>query len=605
MKKRVLIACEFSGAVRNAFAAKGWDAWSCDLLPSETPGNHYQGDIRDMLPSIGTNPSWELLIAHPPCTYLANSGARWLYQAGEKDAARWEQMTEAAWFFWRLLNEKASPKIAVENPIMHKHGARIVGTKQTQVIQPWMFGHGETKATCLWLKNLPPPQADKHSRRPRGARTQDAARPGSVEGTQSNASRHCRCDGGTVGRFVIRPVENLTAGNHKGDEMSIGDIRNFNQIHQQSYGVFTAVPAKPAEPDKCPCGGIITCKPIGTEYQSDCSKCSWHGAGKTEAEAIGYLRAGASAKPNPVPNSRRLGDEELIQVGDIMAGSNGYKYPPNTAADYHTGKRAAEWMSHKAGRAVYRPNPPAQPLPVTPASEDGVAEKLKNAIGFCGTDGVEAINAAISRITSDSAKIKKQGEAIAELNKGLANDELTISTLTRERDEARNSLMLVCAGVLSLESKAKNATADAWITNPTTKRACELRKAWDARTAAIESSPTPFFVAADAYETLAESLGWDRKLETSYVFLARYRDAAIAAETERERVVWRYKGRARTAEFNGLFLDVSRDEHGIAWTVSNDDGIVDIVRPSDSPATFKQAMSQAESAAREYLKGKP
>lgn len=142
---RVLIACEFSGRVRDAFAKLGHEAWSCDLLPSETEGNHYQGDIRDMLQK-----NWDLMIAHPPCTRLANSGVSWLNRRN-----LWEDMVNGARFF-RMLLEANIPKIAVENPIPHKYAIEIIGRTYDQLIQPWMFGHGETKATCLWLKNLPP-----------------------------------------------------------------------------------------------------------------------------------------------------------------------------------------------------------------------------------------------------------------------------------------------------------------------------------------------------------------------------------------------------------------------------------------------------------------
>lgn len=143
---RVLVACEFSGIVRDAFAALGHDAWSCDVLPSETPGQHLQGDVRDFL--WGSFPTgvlrWDLMIAHPPCTHLAVSGARWF-----KDKL-WEQ--GAALGFVRQLLDAPIDRIALENPISII-SSRI--RKPDQIIQPWMFGHGETKATCLWLKNLP------------------------------------------------------------------------------------------------------------------------------------------------------------------------------------------------------------------------------------------------------------------------------------------------------------------------------------------------------------------------------------------------------------------------------------------------------------------
>ena len=135
----MLVACEFSGNVREAFKAKGHDAWSCDLLPTEIPGQHIQGDVLDVLTW-----DWDLMIAHPPCTHLAVSGARWF-----KDKPK--EQKHALWFVEQLFNAPIF-KIAIENPISII-SSRI--RKPDQIIQPWQFGHGETKATCLWLKNLP------------------------------------------------------------------------------------------------------------------------------------------------------------------------------------------------------------------------------------------------------------------------------------------------------------------------------------------------------------------------------------------------------------------------------------------------------------------
>lgn len=140
---RILVACEFSGVVRKEFAKLGHDAWSCDLLPSEIEGNHYQCDVRDILTE-----HWDLMIAHPPCTRLCNSGVRWLHERN-----LWDAMRIDAEFFKTLLNAPIE-KIAIENPIMHKYAVEVIGVKYTQIIQPWQFGHSETKATCLWLKNL-------------------------------------------------------------------------------------------------------------------------------------------------------------------------------------------------------------------------------------------------------------------------------------------------------------------------------------------------------------------------------------------------------------------------------------------------------------------
>ena len=142
---KVLVACEYSGAVRDAFIAAGHDAMSCDLLPTDSPGPHYQGDVFDII-----SDGWDLMVAHPPCTYLTNAGVSWLY----RKEGRWEQMREGAEFFRKLL-EAPIPKIAVENPIMHKYAKEIIGSGQSQVVQPWMFGHTEQKGTGLWLKNLP------------------------------------------------------------------------------------------------------------------------------------------------------------------------------------------------------------------------------------------------------------------------------------------------------------------------------------------------------------------------------------------------------------------------------------------------------------------
>jgi hypothetical protein len=137
---RVLIGCEFSGTVRDAFIAAGHDAISCDLLPSEKPGPHYQGDVLDLIDS-----GFDLMIAHPPCTHLAVSGAR--HFAQKKADGR----QEAALEFVRLLMNAPIPRIAIENPVSII-SSRI--RKPDQVIHPWQHGHGETKATCLWLKNL-------------------------------------------------------------------------------------------------------------------------------------------------------------------------------------------------------------------------------------------------------------------------------------------------------------------------------------------------------------------------------------------------------------------------------------------------------------------
>lgn len=136
---KVLVACEFSGVVRDAFSKKGHEAWSCDLLDSETKGNHFKGNVLEVMKE-----GWDIMIAHPPCTHLAVSGARWF-----KD--KQQEQKEAIDFFMELANAPID-KICIENPVC------IMSTrwrKPNQTIQPWMFGHGEVKKTCLWLKNLP------------------------------------------------------------------------------------------------------------------------------------------------------------------------------------------------------------------------------------------------------------------------------------------------------------------------------------------------------------------------------------------------------------------------------------------------------------------
>ena len=143
---RVLIACEFSGTVREAFAAKGHDAWSCDLEPTDIPGQHYQGNVMDII-----NDDWDMMIAHPPCTYLSNAGARFLYPNKQLNEDRLKLGMEAKEFFMKLYNADIE-KIVVENPIPSK----IYGLpKYTQTIQPYEYGHPFQKKTCLWLKGLP------------------------------------------------------------------------------------------------------------------------------------------------------------------------------------------------------------------------------------------------------------------------------------------------------------------------------------------------------------------------------------------------------------------------------------------------------------------
>lgn len=139
---KVLVACECSGRVRDAFARRGHEAWSCDLQPCEVPGNHMQCDVREVLTG-----GWDLMIAHPPCTYLSRAGARWWKVAGRNELA------QAAADFVQMLWGAPMPRIAIENPIGQLNQR---WRYPDQTIQPWWFGDPFTKATCLWLKNLPP-----------------------------------------------------------------------------------------------------------------------------------------------------------------------------------------------------------------------------------------------------------------------------------------------------------------------------------------------------------------------------------------------------------------------------------------------------------------
>jgi len=143
----ILIACEYSGVVRDAFIKKGHNALSCDLLPTESPGPHYQGDVIDVLYD-----GWDMIIAHPECTFIANSGVHCLH----KDKSRWDKLDWACAFF-NLFLEHRCPKVCIENPVPHKYAIErfYQNQKYTQTIQPWHFGEDASKRTCLWLKGLP------------------------------------------------------------------------------------------------------------------------------------------------------------------------------------------------------------------------------------------------------------------------------------------------------------------------------------------------------------------------------------------------------------------------------------------------------------------
>lgn len=147
MKPRVLVACEYSGVVREAFARKGFEAWSCDILPTDIPGNHYQCDVRDVITQ-----SWDLLIAHPPCTYLTVTGNKWFKPEYRDRFPTREQDRKEAIEFFMLFADADVEHVCIENPV------GIMSTlwrKPNQIIQPYQFGHSEAKKTCLWLKNLP------------------------------------------------------------------------------------------------------------------------------------------------------------------------------------------------------------------------------------------------------------------------------------------------------------------------------------------------------------------------------------------------------------------------------------------------------------------
>ncbi len=162
---RVLIACEFSGVVRRAFRERGHDAWSCDLLPAEDGSlYHIQADVRHVaIADYNIGFPWDLMIAHPPCTYLCNSGVRWLSSGITLNPERHKLMKEACDFFAQLYAAPI-PKVCIENPVMHKYARNYLqetwrclrhDARPTQTIQPWQFGHGEIKRSCLWLRGLP------------------------------------------------------------------------------------------------------------------------------------------------------------------------------------------------------------------------------------------------------------------------------------------------------------------------------------------------------------------------------------------------------------------------------------------------------------------
>lgn len=150
---KVLVACEYSGTVRDAFLAKGHDAISCDLLPTDSPGPHYHGDITEIL-----NNDWDLMIAHPPCTRLTNSGVRWLHTPppGKTKDEMWRELDQAADFYKLLADANHIPMRCIENPIMHKYAVERIGRRKRQIVQPWYFGEKTFKATGFELHGLKP-----------------------------------------------------------------------------------------------------------------------------------------------------------------------------------------------------------------------------------------------------------------------------------------------------------------------------------------------------------------------------------------------------------------------------------------------------------------
>ena len=165
---RVLVACEFSGVVRETFLERGHDAYSCDLehscyLPDRSR-RHIRGDVRPLL-----REKWDLVIAHPPCTYLTNTGVCWLSKDGVINEERWGKMLRGVEFFNECLNANAD-RVCVENPIMHKYARDRITQPYSQIIHPWQFGHRESKATCLWLRGLPPLRA-RITKKPEGTVT--------------------------------------------------------------------------------------------------------------------------------------------------------------------------------------------------------------------------------------------------------------------------------------------------------------------------------------------------------------------------------------------------------------------------------------------------
>jgi hypothetical protein len=169
----ILVGCECSGHVREAFRALGHNAWSCDLGPAwDGSPCHFQGDVRE----VATAYRWDMLIAHPPCTYLSNSGVRWLWLPdGSKNEPRWAAMREGAALFRFLLELDTIPLRVIENPVIHKYAVEEIGARHSQTIQPWQFGHTACKRTALWLRGVPPLQPTQIVGPPPSANSMDRA----------------------------------------------------------------------------------------------------------------------------------------------------------------------------------------------------------------------------------------------------------------------------------------------------------------------------------------------------------------------------------------------------------------------------------------------
>ena len=251
---RILVGCEESQVVCNAFREKGHEAYSCDIVPTRGahPEWHIQDDIRNLLfatgnyeshpyptgaPEPGNRVFWDVMIAHPDCRCLTNSGVRWLYNRdGTKNSKRWWDMINAASFF-NLLFDGISckiPKICIENPIPHKHAGL---PKYTQIIQPWMFGHMEQKSTCLWLKGLPPLKETNNvyeamMKLPKRERESMAHVTGTkpCKGPRCNISRNCRSNGNPMERRMPGQITHQERIERYAEQMCVGEETTASEV---------------------------------------------------------------------------------------------------------------------------------------------------------------------------------------------------------------------------------------------------------------------------------------------------------------------------------------------------------------------------------------